>query len=304
MLRYNNVGVLMGGGSAERQVSLNSGRAVVAALRQLGLRATPFDPSEQPVWALEKAGFDVAFIALHGGYGENGTIQAALELMGLPYTGSGVRASAIAMDKWLTKVLWRAAGLPTPHAEIVTADSDFEKLEEQLGLPLFLKPTAEGSSIGVVKVAKPGELRQQFAKRQSKHGTLLAEKAMLGGEYTVAIVADRVLPIIKIVPAGDFYDYDAKYVRDDTQYLCPSDLPVDKVAHIQREALRAFKAVGCSGWGRVDFLLDSNGDHHFLEINTAPGMTDHSLVPMAAKAQGLSFAELVRSILMSASFPV
>jgi D-alanine-D-alanine ligase len=289
------VAVLMGGRSGEREVSLKSGAAVLAALQRQGVDAHAFDPAERPLHDIE--GFDRAFIALHGRYGEDGTIQGALELLGIPYTGSGVMASAVGMDKWRTKLLWRAAGTVTPDFELVTADSDLAAIEQKLGLPLFVKPANEGSSIGISKVKQAGGLKAAYELAAKADPLVIAEQFVGGGEYTVGILGDQVLPIIRIVPANEFYDFEAKYLRDDTQYLCPCGLPAEQEAQIQAEALQAFRAIGGRGWGRVDFLMDAAGKHYFLEVNTSPGMTDHSLVPMGAKAAGIGFDQLVLKIL-------
>jgi D-alanine-D-alanine ligase len=295
---FGKVAVLLGGRSGEREVSLNSGGAVLAALQRNGVDAHAFDPAGQPLQAL--AGFDRVFIALHGRYGEDGTIQGALELMDIPYTGSGVMASSVGMDKWRTKLLWRSAGIATPDFALVDASSDFIAIENKLGLPLFVKPANEGSSIGISKVKQAGALRAAYELAAKSDPLVIAEQFVGGGEYTVGILAETALPIIRIVPATEFYDYDAKYLRDDTQYLCPCGLPQAKEQQIRAEALQAFKVVGGSGWGRVDFLMDEAGNHYFLEVNTSPGMTDHSLVPMAARAAGISFDELVLQILETA----
>jgi D-alanine-D-alanine ligase len=292
---FGKVAVLLGGRSGEREVSLKSGAAVLAALLRCGVDAHAFDPAERPLHDLE--GFDRAFIALHGRYGEDGTIQGALELMGIPYTGSGVMASSVGMDKWRTKLLWRAADIATPDFVLVQPDSDFAAIESALGLPLFVKPANEGSSIGISKVKHAGGLQAAFVEAAKSDPLVLAEQFVGGGEYTVGILGDQVLPVIRIVPANEFYDYEAKYLRDDTQYLCPCGLSLQQEAQIQAEALQAFRIIGGRGWGRVDFLMDEAGRHYFLEVNTSPGMTDHSLVPMAAKAAGLSFDQLVLKIL-------
>lgn len=297
--RLGRVAVLMGGRSGEREVSLKSGAAVLAALQRGGVDAHAFDPAERPLHDIE--GFDRVFIALHGRYGEDGTIQGALELLGIPYTGSGVMASAVGMDKWRTKLLWRAAGVVTPDFELVTADSDFAAIERKLGLPLFVKPANEGSSIGISKVKQAGGLKAAYELAAKADPLVIAEQFVGGGEYTVGILGDQVLPVIRIVPANEFYDFEAKYLRDDTQYLCPCGLSAEKEAQIQAEALQAFRTVGGRGWGRVDFLMDESGKHYFLEVNTSPGMTDHSLVPMGAKAAGIGFDELVVKILEMAT---
>lgn len=293
------VAVLLGGRSGEREVSLKSGNAVLAALKRGGVDAHAFDPAEKPLHELES--FDRVFIALHGRYGEDGTIQGALELMNIPYTGSGVMASAVGMDKWRTKLLWRATGIATPDFELIDATTDFAAIEAELGLPLFVKPANEGSSIGISKVKQAGQLRAAYEEAAKSDPLVIAEKFVGGGEYTVGILGDTALPVIRIVPANEYYDFDAKYLRDDTQYLCPCGLPQALEEQIRAEALQAFRVVGGSGWGRVDFLMDEAGKHYFLEVNTSPGMTDHSLVPMAAKAAGISFDALVLKILEMAS---
>lgn len=295
MSEFGKVAVLFGGTSAERAVSLNSGSRVLAALQGQGIDAHAFDPAEQPLDALK--GYDRAFIALHGRHGEDGTIQGALEVMHIPYTGSGVLASALAMDKFRTKLMWQAAGLPVPAYAILTAESDFAAVEQQLGLPMFVKPAREGSSIGVTKVSTPGSLKAAYEAAAEHDSLVIAEKGIMGGEYTVGIIGDEVLPIIKIEPATEWYDYEAKYNRDDTQYRCPCGLTEAQEMAIRKQALAAFRMLDGRGWGRVDFLMDEAGNHYFLEVNTAPGMTDHSLVPMAARQQGLDYPALVRRVL-------
>ena len=295
MSDFGKVAVLFGGTSAEREVSLNSGSRVLAALQGQGIDAHAFDPASQTLDDLK--GYDRAFIALHGRHGEDGTIQGALEVMHIPYTGSGVLASALAMDKFRTKLMWRAAGLPIPDYALLTADSDFAEVEEQLGLPLFVKPAREGSSIGVTKVKTRGALKAAYEEAARHDPLVIAEKGVMGGEYTVGIIGDEAMPIIKIEPATEWYDYEAKYNRDDTKYLCPCGLPEVKELEIRKGALEAFRILGGRGWGRVDFLMDEDGKHYFLEVNTAPGMTDHSLVPMAARVNGLDYPALVRRVL-------
>lgn len=295
MNKFGRVAVLLGGKSGEREVSLKSGSAVLAALQKQGVDAHAFDPATRPLHEL--AQFDRAMISLHGRFGEDGTIQGALELLGIPYTGSGVMASSVGMDKWRTKMIWRAAGVATPAFEMVNANSDFAAIEKKLGLPLFVKPANEGSSIGISKVKQAGGLKAAYELAAKSDPLVIAEQFVGGGEYTVGILGERALPIVRIVPANEFYDYEAKYLRDDTQYLCPCGLSAEQEAKIQAEALQAFSAIGGQGWGRVDFLMDEAGQHYFLEVNTSPGTTDHSLVPMAAKAAGISFDELVLEIL-------
>jgi D-alanine-D-alanine ligase len=300
MKKFGKVAVLFGGKSGEREVSLKSGVAVLAALLRQGVDAEAFDPAHQELSELKH--YDRAFISLHGRYGEDGTIQGAMELMEIPYTGSGVMASSVGMDKWRTKLLWKVLNIATPDFEMVEANSDFAAIEQKLGLPLFVKPANEGSSIGITKVKQKGALQTAYLLAAKADPLVIAEKFVGGGEYTVGIISDgqggfTALPIIRIVPKNEFYDYDAKYLRNDTEYLCPCGLSAQKEAQIQAEALQAFRSVGCKGWGRVDFLMDEQGNHFFLELNTSPGMTDHSLVPMAAKAAGISFDELVIKIL-------
>ena len=298
MSPFGKVAVLMGGRSAERDISLDSGSRVLAALQRQGVDAQAFDPAARPLSDL--AAFDRAFIALHGRYGEDGTIQGALELMGVPYTGSGVMASAVGMDKWRTKLIWRAAGLPMPNFIMLDENCDFEAAERHLGLPIFVKPACEGSSIGITRVSRAGQLQSAY-REAAKHDTLvIAEQAISGGEYTVAVLGDEALPVVRIVPATEFYDYEAKYLRNDTQYLCPCGLPEAREREMRAQALAAFRILGCRGWGRVDFLMDERGAAYLLEINTSPGMTDHSLVPMAARAAGISYEQLVWRVLEQA----
>jgi D-alanine-D-alanine ligase len=298
---FGKVAVLFGGGSAEREISLKSGNAVLAALRGRGVDAHAFDPASRPLQELKSEGFDRVFLILHGRGGEDGTAQGALELLGIPYTGSGVMASAVGMDKWRTKLLWRGAGLPVPDFAVLDAESDFTAVERRLGLPLFVKPANEGSSVGITKVKALGALAEAYREAAKHDSLVLAERFVGGGEFTVAMLGEgdglRALPVVKIEPATEFYDYEAKYFRDDTRYLCPSGLPPEKEAEMQDLALRAFMVLGCRGWGRVDVLLDTDGTPYLLEINTAPGMTDHSLVPMAARVAGVEFPDLCLKVL-------
>jgi D-alanine-D-alanine ligase len=295
--KFGKVAVMFGGKSAEREVSLKSGAAVLAALLRSGVDAHAFDPATRGLHELQEQGFQRVFIALHGRYGEDGTVQGALELMGIPYTGSGVMGSALAMDKFRTKLVWQAMNLPVPDFALLTATSDWDAVVQQLGLPLFVKPANEGSSVGISKVKSVGDLPAAYAEAAGYDAIVIAERFIGGGEYTAAILGSQALPVIKIVPANEFYDYEAKYLRNDTQYLCPSDLSADKEAEMQQLALQAFAVIGGAGWGRVDFLKDEAGKLYLLEINTSPGMTDHSLVPMAARAAGKSFEQLVVEIL-------
>lgn len=299
MKRFGKVAVMLGGTSAERPVSLNSGNAVLAALLRQGVDAHPFDPANRNLGDLIGGEFDRVFIALHGRYGEDGCMQGALELLGLPYTGSGVMASALGMDKWRTKLLWRAGGLPTADWTMLDADSDFAAVEKQLGLPIFVKPAREGSSIGMNKVTEPGTLKAAYATAVEHDTLVLAEKFIDGPEYTVAVLGEAALPLIRLEPAEDraFYDFEAKYLRNDTQYHCPAGLSDDKEQMLRRLALDAFHLLGGQGWGRVDLMLDRFGNPYLLEANTSPGMTDHSLVPMAARAAGHDFDALCLAIL-------
>jgi D-alanine-D-alanine ligase len=301
MNRFGKVAVMFGGTSAERAVSLNSGAAVLAALQSQGVDAHAFDPAERPLADLQTEGFNRVFIALHGRGGEDGTLQGALTLMNLPFTGSGVLASALAMDKWRSKLVWQALGLPIPDYAMLTADSDFDAVAAQLGLPLFVKPAREGSSIGIVKVKTAAELPAAYQEAARHDSLVLAERAMTGGEFTVAILGNdadaHALPSIRIVPATEFYDYEAKYFRDDTRYLCPSGLSDAAEAQMRKLAVQGYQALGCRGWARIDFLLDAAGEPYLLEANTAPGMTSHSLAPMAARVDGLEFADLCVRIL-------
>jgi len=294
---FGKVAVLLGGRSAEREVSLKSGAAVLAALQRCDVDAYPFDPAVQNLQVIADEGFDRVFIALHGRFGEDGTVQGALELLGIPYTGSGVLASALGMDKWRTKLVWQASGLPVPDYVVIEQRSDWSAVASQLGLPLFVKPANEGSSVGISKVKQLSELPEAFLVAARHDKLVLAESNIGGGEYTVAVLGEQALPVIKIEPANEFYDYEAKYLRNDTRYLCPSGLSVAQEAEMQRLAKRSFALIGGVGWGRVDFLMDGAGKPYLLEVNTSPGMTDHSLVPMAARQAGMSFEQLVLRIL-------
>lgn len=293
--QFGKVAVLLGGKSGEREVSLKSGNAVLSALLRQGVDAYAFDPAIRDLHELSS--YDRVFISLHGRFGEDGTMQGVLELMDIPYTGSGVMASAVGMDKWRTKLLWRATGVVTPDFEMLDANTNFDQVAEQLGLPLFVKPANEGSSIGISKVKTAEALPEAYALAAKADPLVIAEKYVGGGEYTVGILDGVALPVIRIVPKNEYYDFEAKYLRNDTEYHCPSGLDEAKEAQIQKEAVQAFNVLGCSGWGRVDFLMDEAGKHYFLEVNTSPGMTDHSLVPMAAKVAGMSFDILVLNIL-------
>jgi D-alanine-D-alanine ligase len=293
--KFGKVAVLLGGTAAERPISLISGKAVLEALQAAGVDAHAFDPAERPV--TELAGFDRAFIVLHGRGGEDGTMQGLLEWMRIPYTGSGVLASALGMDKARTKQVWIGCGLPTPKYARLTPGMDFTKVVDELGLPLMIKPSHEGSSIGMCKVMKAEELPEAFANAAKYDSEIIAERWITGSEYTVSILGDRALPVIRMKTDRNFYDFEAKYQRNDTQYLIPCGLPAEKEKELQAIAVDAFDAVGATGWGRVDAMMDEDGRFWLLEVNTVPGMTDHSLVPMAANAAGLSFTDLVLAIL-------
>ena len=297
---FGKVAVMMGGKSAEREVSLKSGAAVLAALRSSGVDAHAFDPRDKALEALHAEGFKRVFIALHGRGGEDGTLQGALDLLSIPYTGSGVLASALAMDKWRSKLVWQATGLPVPDYVVLDAASDFAAVEARLGLPLFVKPANEGSSIGISKVKAAGDLRAAWELAARYDSCVIAEKFLAGGEFTVGILAGQALPVIRIVPATEFYDYDAKYLRDDTEYRIPSGLGAERESEMREMALRAFAVLGGRGWGRMDLMLDAEGRIFCLEANTSPGMTDHSLVPMAARAAGIEFPQLVLKLLEEA----
>ncbi|POE12294.1 D-alanine--D-alanine ligase [Pectobacterium odoriferum] len=298
------VAVLLGGTSAEREVSLLSGQAVLAGLKDAGINAHAVDTRDVSVMTLKEKGFTNVFIALHGRGGEDGTLQGVLEFLGLPYTGSGVMASALTMDKLRTKQVWQAVGLPvSPYVALdrrqysETAANVLLAKFTHLGLPLIVKPSREGSSVGMSKVNTLSELPAALEEAFRHDDDILVEKWLSGPEYTVAILGDEVLPSIRIQPAGTFYDYEAKYLSDDTQYFCPSGLPDEQEQALAGLAMAAYRAVGCSGWGRVDFMLDSDGAFYLLEVNTSPGMTSHSLVPMAARQRGLTFSQLVVKIL-------
>lgn len=300
MSEYGKVAVLLGGRSGERDVSLKSGNAVLKALRARGVDAHPFDPAERDIADLKREGFQRVFIALHGRFGEDGTMQGALELMGIPYTGSGVMASAVGMDKWRTKLIWEATGIPTPRYALLHPDADFAGIVKDLGTPIFVKPAREGSSIGVAKVQSAEELENAYLEASRHDPLVLAEQFIEGMELTAAILDDRALPLIRLETPRTFYDYEAKYLLDNTIYHCPSGLPAETESKLQALALKAFQVLGCQGWARADVMLDAQLNPYFLEINTSPGMTDHSLVPMAARHAGLSFEDLVLHVLDAA----
>ena len=299
---FGKVAVLLGGPSAEREISLLSGNAVLKALRERGVDAHPFDPAERSLSELAREGYTRVFIALHGRFGEDGTVQGVLETLHIPYTGSGVMASALAMDKWRTKLVWLASGIPTPRYRVVDAQTDWQQVAATLGLPLIVKPAREGSTIGITKVATVDhdELRLAYAAAARHDPLVLVEEFVAGTEITASIVNGRALPLIRIdAPQGN-YDYRNKYFSDETKYFCPSGLPQPKEDEIRAQAKEAFDIVGCAGWGRLDLILRGDGTFSFLEVNTSPGMTGHSLVPMAAAQAGTSFPDLCVDILRSA----
>ncbi|MDO5050903.1 MAG: D-alanine--D-alanine ligase [Moraxella equi] len=293
--KFGKVAVVCGGFSAEREVSLNSGKAVLNALLSKGVDAHHFDPQETDISKLRE--YDRVFNVLHGTFGEDGSLQGVLDGFKIPYTGCGVLASAIAMDKFRCRLVWQSLGLPNVPYVVLHDDSDFDKVETDFGLPLFVKPASEGSSVGVMMIEETGGLAKAYPKLKQYHGEILAEKAITGGEYACSLLGDDVLPSIRIIPKGKFYDYEAKYLRDDTVYQCPSDLTAEQEREMGELAKRAFSAMGGRGWSRVDFLKSDDGKLYVLEINTVPGMTDHSLVPMAAKEAGIEFADLCVKIL-------
>jgi D-alanine-D-alanine ligase len=297
---FGKVAVLYGGKSAEREISIMSGTGVLKALRSKGVDAHAFDPAERDLGELKREGYARCFIALHGRGGEDGTLQGALEMLGMPYTGSGVLGSALAMDKERAKLLWQARGLPTPGYEMLEGGSEMKEVAQRLGLPLIVKPVMEGSSIGVTKVRATGDLDEAYALAVNYDSAVMAEKCIEGPEYTASVVADEPLPLIRIEAPQGNYDYKNKYFTDDTKYICPCGLPAPKEESLRSLALDSFKALGCEGWGRIDLMLDGSGAPWLLEVNTAPGMTGHSLVPMAARAVGISYADLCVKILESA----
>jgi D-alanine-D-alanine ligase len=299
-MNFGKVAVLLGGKSAEREVSLKSGTMVLNALRSRGVDAHGFDPKERDVAALVKERFDRAFIALHGRFGEDGTVQGILEWLGIPYTGSGVLASALAMDKLRTKRIWVAEKLPTPKYEVLGKDTNFRIAARRLGLPVMVKPASEGSSIGMSKVRAAGDLEEAYALAVNYDRVVIAEQFIDGTELTCGILGTQALPLIKLETPRDFYDYEAKYIADNTRYILPCGLPAKKERELRELSLAAFRTLGCEGWGRVDLMLNKRGRPFLLEVNTAPGMTDHSLVPMAARAVGLSYEDLCVRILEGA----
>jgi D-alanine-D-alanine ligase len=298
--RFGKVAVLLGGRSAEREVSLRSGAMVLGALQASGVDAHPFDTGQRSLCDLRTEGFERVFIALHGRYGEDGTVQGALELLGLPYTGSGVLASALAMDKWRTKLVWQSLGVATPRHVLLTAATDWAQVVGELGLPIMVKPACEGSSIGISKVVSLEQLQPAYELAARHDAVVLAEQFIVGEEYTAAILEGEALPLIRLETPRVFYDYEAKYHASDTNYVVPCGLDPARERALQSLALAAFDAVGAECWGRVDLMMDKSGQACCLEVNTVPGMTDHSLVPMAARARGIEFDQLVMKILGAA----
>jgi len=301
MNALGKVAVLMGGPSAEREISLISGNAVLEALRSKGVDAHAFDPKERELFELRREGFARVFIALHGRFGEDGTVQGALEVLRMPYTGSGVMASALAMDKWRTKLVWDASGIPTPRFAMVGPETDWERLVDLFGMPLIVKPSREGSTLGLTKVTDASGLAAAYQLAARYDELVLAEEFVAGIELTAAVLGDQALPLVRIEAPQGNYDYQNKYFTDDTRYYCPSGIDAELEEEIRAVTLKSFRVLGCRGWGRADVMLRPDGSYSFLEMNTSPGMTGHSLVPMAAKAAGLSYADLCVRILEAAS---
>jgi len=294
---FGKVAVLMGGRSAEREISLMSGKNVLEGLQRKGVDAHAFDPAERELFELKRDGYQRAFLILHGRYGEDGTVQGALETMGIPYTGSGVMASALCMDKLRTKLIWLASGLPTPRHAVLTDKSDWSSVAKELGLPLIVKPAHEGSSIGLTKVTSIEKIEAAYELAAKCDSLVIAEEFIGGRELTAAFLDDRALPLIRIEAPQGNYDYQNKYFTDVVKYHCPSGLPAAQETELQETVMRAAQALGCAGWGRADLMLRDDGRAFLLEMNTAPGMTGHSLVPMAARAAGIEFDDLVLRIL-------
>lgn len=301
---FGRVAVIFGGTSSEREVSLKSGQAVLQGLLRSGVDAFPLDLGGQegvtPLQQLQEESFDRAFLILHGPGGEDGTLQGVMEYLGKPYTGSGVAASAIGMDKLRTKQLWLGADLPTPKFARLDEGCDLDEVADRLGFPMIVKPAHEGSSIGMSKVNNLPELQSAYSTAAGFDRLVIAESWMKGNEYTVAVLNDRALPVIQLITQHEFYDFDAKYLSNDTQYRFDHGLTEQQESELKRLAEQAFSIIGCKGWARVDVMQDENGEFQLLEINTAPGMTDHSLVPMAASQAGISFDQLVIEILQTA----
>ena len=305
MNAFGKVAVLMGGPSAEREISLISGNAVLGALRSKNVDAHAFDPAERELFDLKREGFKRAFIALHGRFGEDGTVQGALETLRVPYTGSGVMGSALAMDKWRTKLVWDASGVPTPRFAMVEGSTAWDKVIDLLGMPVVMKPAREGSTIGLTIVRTPSDFPEAYRLAAKYDALVVAEEFIAGQELTASIITDRergeiALPLVRIEAPQGNYDYQNKYFTDDTKYFCPAGIRAELEDEIREVALKSFGVLGCRGWGRADVMLNADGSYYFLEMNTSPGMTGHSLVPIAAKAAGLGYAELCVKILEDA----
>jgi D-alanine-D-alanine ligase len=299
-MSFGKVAVLMGGPSAEREISLISGKAVLEALKGRGVDAHAFDPAEREILDLKREGFERVFIALHGRFGEDGTLQGALETLRIPYTGSGVMASALAMDKWRTKLVWHASGIPTPRFAMVTASTQWQEVVELLGLPLIVKPVREGSTLGLTKVARVEDLPGAHALAARYDRLVIAEEFVVGKELTASILGETALPLVRIEAPQGNYDYRNKYFTNETKYYCPAGLSQALEEQIRAAALRTFQLLGCRGWGRADLILRADDTYSFLEMNTSPGMTGHSLVPIAARAAGIDYAELCMRVLAQA----
>lgn len=295
--KFGTVGLLSGGLSSEREISLMTGAAVLKSMRNLGIDVIAIDVQKDLIDSLQSYQLDRVFVALHGPGGEDGTLQGALEYLGIPYTGSGVMASALAMDKLRCKQLWRGLGLPTADFYLLDKESDYEEILNKLGGKCVVKPSCEGSSIGMSLAESAQQLREAWKLASEFDTAVIAESKLEGEEYTVAILGERALPSIRIDSQATFYDYQAKYFSDKTQYFCPSGLSNERESELRELAMHAFKSLNCKGWGRVDVMTDAHGAFHILEVNTVPGMTSHSLVPMAAKAAGIEFDDLVCAIL-------
>jgi len=306
---FQRVAVLLGGESAEREISLRSGTGVLAALQRCGVNAFGFDPAEQPLQALGDASADCAFVALHGRFGEDGTVQGMLELLKIPYTGSGVMASSVAMDKAITKRIWQQAQLPTPDFELLSEGFDADRVVKRLGLPMAIKPVMEGSSLGFTRVDRQSDLAAAYRAARRYDKSVMAEQFVSGREFTCAVLQDasgrpQALPVIEIQAPEGRYDYQNKYFGEATRYLCPAPIDAALTQQIQSLSVDAFETIQCVGWARADLMWDGKNDPMLLEINTSPGMTDHSLVPMAAQAAGISYDELVMRILAQASLKI
>ncbi len=297
MSRFGKVAVLLGGSSGERSVSLKSGEEIYQAMLRSGIDAVKIDPIENVAKQLQEHNIERAFIALHGPGGEDGTIQGMLEFLNIPYTGSGVKASALCMDKWRTKLIWSALTLPTPSYKQVSSVGELNEFAEKHGLPMMVKPALEGSSLGISKVSNLHDVEKAFEFAANTKSPVMVEQFIQGKEFTVAILNDTALPVIQLKTDNEFYDFNAKYVSNDTQYLVPCGLSQEKESELQALALQAYQSLDCRGWGRVDAMQDENGKFWLIEVNTVPGMTDHSLVPMAAKAKNMTFDDLIIAIL-------